>query len=988
MLGKVVSLPLECRTFFLAVQKDAASTGGWFFVNFTQENSNTVLDRQMSFWAKLGSGTYPEEMHPVFCHLADVGFVAQQLWSGSVGDATRQHWSRELHVDPDVAGSWISFWAASHDIGKITPSFQFRCKTAQTRLLRLGLKAGPGPEWPHGLCSAVVLKSELALDRPGIRCALGRDLAGTVAKIVGGHHGVIPTSADLSQVRHGIGRGLWESARVECLSMVADAFCIAGNPAPVCPVGSGAAFHLFLAGLVSVADWVGSNRRFFRAVGNAITRGDSWGQYLRESAESAAKAVFELGFTRWKPQTKCHLSFSEVHPQITVPRPLQQKCVEVAAESRDPQLILIEAPMGEGKTEAAVYLADYDTHVLGQRGLFIALPSQATANQMFGRVRSWLESRYSLTDSAQRINLQLSHGRSGFSAEYAALLSLSAVAEDDSRQESQSVGQSSAPTVVAESWFAQGRKQQILAPFGVGTVDQLLLSVLRTPHHFVRLFGLSGKTVILDEVHAYDAYMSTLLERLITWLAALHCSVVLLSATLPAGRRRRLLEAYSGKQQTGEYAPYPRLTVTSKSTSEVRSLGFAADPARALQITLEWVNESVLTQRLQAVLSDGGCCAVICNTVRKCQAIYAEICEQFASEGFEILIFHSRYTVADRMRIERRVLDRLGPPNRCSGRPDRLILIATQVVEQSLDLDFDLLISEVAPVDLLLQRVGRLHRHKRDVRPERLRQPRMWLLQPDVVGDGLPEFGAYGSTITSTGEYRAGVYDRYILLRTWLLLGGRLGTDQTIDLPNDIDRLVSAVYETAEREESDVAVQAELTRCLSGMQVAIASSETNAASARIRTPEACDLLETSNVILEEDNPAVHSDLQASTRESDPSVVVVVLWQRGGQVFFAPDSTQSAELESTHAKSREQTNLLLQNVVTISQKSWTPYFLKQPVPNGWKKNSALCFSRALLLDSNGRFSHGQQYIEYDSTTGLSYGSRSARESRGTGESESQ
>ncbi|MFM7168428.1 MAG: hypothetical protein ACKO3T_24545, partial [Planctomycetaceae bacterium] len=271
---------------------------------------------------------------------------------------------------------------------------------------------------------------------------------------------------------------------------------------------------------------------------------------------------------------------------------------------------------------------------------------------------------------------------------------------------------------------------------------------------------------------------------------------------------------------------------------------------------------------------------------------------------------------------------------------------------------------------------------------ERLRQPRMWLLQPDVVGDGLPEFAAYGSTITSTGEYRAGVYDRYILLRTWLLLGGRLGTDQTIDLPADIDRLVSAVYEPAEREESDVAVQAELTRCLSSMQFAIASSETNAASVRIRTPEACDLLETSNVILEEDNPAVHSDLQASTRESDPSVVVVVLWQRGGQAFFAPDSTQSAELESTHAKSREQTNLLLQNVVTISQKSWTPYFLKQPVPNGWKKNSALCFSRALLLDSNGRFSHGQQYIEYDSTTGLAYGSRSARESRGTGESESQ
>src|SRR5207248_6281763 len=100
--------------------------------------------------------------------------------------------------------------------------------------------------------------------------------------------------------------------------------------------------------------------------------------------------------------------------------------------------------------------------------------------------------------------------------------------------------------VVAEEWFARNKKQALLAPFGVGTIDQALLAVLQTRHVFVRLFGLAGKCVVLDEVHAYDAYMTTLMERLLRWLAALGCPVMLLSATLPRDKRVKLLRAYAG----------------------------------------------------------------------------------------------------------------------------------------------------------------------------------------------------------------------------------------------------------------------------------------------------------------------------------------------------------------------------------------------------------------------------------------------------------
>ena len=117
---------------------------------------------------------------------------------------------------------------------------------------------------------------------------------------------------------------------------------------------------------------------------------------------------------------------------------------------------------------------------------------------------------------------------------------------------------------MAEEWFAKDKKQALLAPYGVGTIDQALLAVLQTKHVFVRLFGFAGKCVILDEVHAYDAYMTTLMERLLRWLATLRCPVVLLSATLPKEKRLALIRAYTGKElPEPEHKNYPRITTVA-----------------------------------------------------------------------------------------------------------------------------------------------------------------------------------------------------------------------------------------------------------------------------------------------------------------------------------------------------------------------------------------------------------------------------------------
>jgi CRISPR-associated endonuclease/helicase Cas3 len=335
-------------------------------------------------------------------------------------------------------------------------------------------------------------------------------------------------------------------------------------------------------------------------------------------------------------------------------------------------------------------------------------------------------------------------------------------------------------------------------------VDQALLSVLQTRHFFVRLFGLAGKTVIIDEVHAYEAYMTTLLERLLEWLAALGSPVVLISATLPAQRREGLVRAYakglgltllpSLSQQD-----YPRITWVTPSNHGAQSITQA--PESSCELKLSWIPDdpSDLASRLKGALANGGCAAVICNTVRRAQEVYQVLKPLFPDVaddgGPELDLFHSQFLYQDREEREKRALSRFGKPDSkvvlADGqevtvqRPTKAILIATQVIEQSLDLDFDLMVTDIALIDLLLQRAGRLHRHQRQ-RPEGLEAAQLWVRQPNLVDD-VPQFDS-GS---------AHVYEPNLLLRTWLALQKR--TDQgkgivTLQLPDDIDALIQQVY--------------------------------------------------------------------------------------------------------------------------------------------------------------------------------------------------
>ena len=923
----------------------------------------------VQLWAKLGQGKYPNQSHPVICHLLDVGHSCLALWDTALGPAPRDHWSAALGLDEETAGRWIAFWASTHDIGKVSPAFQFKVPAATAALKQLGFRIGDGRnDWPH---ATLYLRDELATPTSKAWPGVSDSLACAVAAVVGGHHGIIPGSADIPRSRKAMGTGNWDNARSSIMSLLADEFGVTETESPRMPDPSDAGFWLFLAGLISVADWIGSNAKFFHVDGSWAGTKIVLDDYRVHARKTAEQVVWKLGFGRWTPRRSGPLAFRDVHPSISTPRPLQDRCVEIAHTGTGPQLVLIEAPMGEGKTEAAVYLADHATHILGCRGLYIALPTQATSNQMFGRIHTWLEQRYDLEAEKQRLNLQLLHGRTGFSDAFCELLRLADIDESSGPSGKPAPGNGDQPQahVVAESWFAQNRKQQLLAPFGVGTIDQLLMAVLQTKHHFVRLFGLAGRTVILDEVHAYDAYMTTLMERLLQWLAGLGCPVVLLSATLPSERRRKLIEAYTGCNATIPEDSYPRISVVKRAESNVESHPVATDDARRLAIGVSWIKDDELIARLRRVLSGGGCVGIVCNTVSRSQDLYRTLASEFGSDGVHVGLFHARFPVADRMRIEGAVLDSLGPPIGNSQRPSRSILVATQVIEQSLDLDFDLLISEVAPIDLILQRAGRLHRHPGRPRPEQLQKPQLWLLQPEVGEDGIPVFGVFQSGFNKQGQYRPGVYDRHVLLRTWLSLRDDLGDSNSISLPDDLERLVESVYLSCWSATDDDAWDDELLRTFEGLQQAIQTSESKAAAVRVPPPDADDLLERSTPELDEDDPDVHRDLQAVTREGDPSITLVLLYRNGEVVSLDPAGQHTIKLDASSRPSAQQTRQFLERSVSVSNRVWFRHFVSQDVPPGWQKSGALCYARPVLLDASGIYAAGVQRLRFDDTLGL-------------------
>lgn len=642
--------------------------------------------RLLRLWGK--TSKYTELFHPALYHMFDVAHVAQWLLSSRATSRWRNVLAHTFNTDANTLHEWLPYLIALHDIGKLSPPFQVQNPKQRERLKGEGFAnmEPKGKKQHHTIVGRLLLNSFTENWPPNLRHAF--------LDMVSGHHGIYQPEGSQDQADFNFIQETaeWESLRQQAIQLLESYLCQRW-PSPLPNPANVSAAIAALNGFCILCDWLGSDGAYFTPK-PATPLSD----YVLHSRQQAFERVREAGLLQ-TAVSHTPTTFSQLFHDFTdPPRPLQTAIEQIPTHLlAQPTLTIIEAPTGEGKTEAALLLA---RRIAAQRGtdeMYIALPTTATSNAMYDRIQTHLAKRLGLS-----IEAQLIHGQSFLK-------------ENDVAIDSLVTGEAKGDDEAAENWFAP-KKRALLAPIGVGTIDQAELSALNVRHNALRLIGLAGKTIILDEVHAYDTYMTTIIKRMLSWLAALGSSVILLSATLPNAKRRELITAFAPQAESSTldldrypnlvtigndevYAPEEEIEVFQKSkTIYVQSSYFDDDQA---QEKADW---------LLAEVAAGGCVCWITNTVNRAQAIFERLPQ---TADLDLTLLHSRFPLAQRQKIETDILKKYGKPDKGVGRPQRGIVIGTQVLEQSLDLDFDLMVTDLAPIDLILQRAGRLHRHDR-----------------------------------------------------------------------------------------------------------------------------------------------------------------------------------------------------------------------------------------------------------------------------------
>ena len=872
----------------------------------------------LALWGKLSRDT-PGNVHPLICHLLDTGHVALAMWDRCARGRFRTWLASAFGLDEQDLAAWLPFWTSLHDLGKATPAFQSIAPEPHAPILARLRKEGFSLQTfdhrkvPHGLLTHALLRDLLAAE--GWVGHVAAPMARRLATVLGGHHGVLfrPEQVlPITSTSSVVGTQQWPSARQAILSSLAKHWLPSDAPAPSPPSADDQAAWVVLAGLVSTADWIASCEDYFPYAGLDV----DLDEYARHLPQRAEKALDAAGWSSWQPRSPVP-AFARTFGFSR--NAMQAEVQTMAQRAPGPALLLIEAPMGLGKTEAALGAA---WHWLCQhqlQGVYVALPTQATSNQMFARVGAFLERMIATGQAA----FQLLHGQALLNTSFRPVQPGNLAQDDEAPS-----------TVVAQEWFLAS-KRGLLAPFGVGTIDQALMSVLQTRHQAVRLFGLAGKALILDEVHAYDTYTSHLLEHLLCWLGRMGSPVILLSATLPRTKRRDLIAAYLGTQPQEETIPYPRLTLAAAGKAQTISVADA--PAKSVAVEIADSEPAAVIPRLRRALAAGGCAAWIRNTVRKAQEAFREVRDAFAEDACHVFLLHSRFPAARRHEIETDVVEFFGKQGWKEGsRPPKAVVVATQVIEQSLDLDFDLMVTDLAPADLVLQRAGRLHRHSQvadrpTVRPAGLRDPSLWLAVLPVEEGRVPDFGA--------DEW---VYERYVLLQTYraLVLAGR----SYIRIPDDVEALIESVYGDVPAPDSAGWAEA-IERARKEMARTERADQWSATENEIPHPAAEDLLCAFNLQLP-DSEAEAGHTVPVTRKTAPNVRLICLHDVGGQLYLEPGVGKPVDCDAR--PKADMLRDLLGKSVSLTNRSIVEYFRAEEPPPGWRRSPMLRHARILRL----------------------------------------
>lgn len=851
--------------------------------------------------------------------------------------------------------STLKFCALVHDIGKLTIVFQSRIYDAVdfspfadcVELPKSGSLVNAS-DTPHALASEAILLK--------LGCREG------VASIAGAHHGRPSAWADVrDQIsgactavenfygKRGKYRQLFESLWKEWIDFsleCAGFFELSDLPDMAVPA------QVVISGMLVTADWIASNTTYFPLI-SADQKGE-FGDYPKR----IENAWTTIGFPNmWESKARFGLDDEAFKERFGfLPNPTQADIISTATDAESSGIYIIEAPMGLGKTEAALALSEILAARAGAGGMFFGMPTQATSNGIFPRLEKWAGGL--AEDEQTLLAIKLAHGNAALNEDYRELFA----GHSNLNIESDS-------GLIVHDWFS-GRKQTLLSDFVIGTVDQLLMAALKQKHVMLKHFGLSGKVVVVDECHAYDAYMSQYLDMAIKWLGIYKVPVIILSATLPEKRRAELIEAYTDSEKhrakhTEAHVDkknadeawkhslaYPLLTYTENNAVKQKALAFDGENK---EVSVRRIIRDEVAATAGYAVERGGCVGVIVNTVRKAQEIAAEL--QSAFPKAEVIIMHAQFIMTDRAKREEQILKRVGKHSTPESRHG-LIIVGTQVLEQSLDLDFDLMITELCPMDLLLQRTGRLHRHNR-VRPQGLETASCFVL--DETDDSFDS----GS---------AAIYGEWLLMRTRALLPNKL------TIPSDIPLLVQRVY-----DENDDRMLGELTE---GMESA---QEEYVKKTKKKERNACNWLigkpsERKGKSLDGwlDNAIGLSSEQAgerAVRDGDPSIDVIALMRDAeGQMHTVSDECERV-IPADRPPSREEALLIARQKLRLPGffgRRWkiddTIEQLEtetQNVFSAWQDSALLKEEVVLLFDEDLNADLAGVQLHYDIKTGLTY-----------------
>jgi len=675
----------------------------------------------LRYWGKADPKYEGEpKWHPLAYHCLDVAAVAK-VWLGAC-PALQGKFLAALDCMPvqvQALHAWILFFVAMHDLGKLDLRFQLKAPEALAAAWRK-IEQGADHEIPqkeitrfdHGHAGIAWAR----LEYPAWLACTDDDLTSWsrwkswLAAVIGHHgdycppfmEGLSGIEADEALKRHDRDARQAFVVALEALFLHPAGLSLQDLPPDCSPPA-----RALLAGFCASCDWLGSNVAEFGYRARDMTLQD----YLDERVAyiEASHLLERYGLLA---KTQDYAGLTALLKSGESPRGVQ---TEIDGLSAVPSLTLIEAPTGSGKTEAALAYAWRLLATGVADSIVFALPTQATANAMLKRVEAFATQAYG------KANVVLAHGKRQFNEGFQQLVKRGQHLTAQGKEEA---------AVQCAAWLACSRKRVFLGQIGVCTVDQVLLSVLPVRHKFVRGFGLAKSVLIVDEVHAYDAYMHGLLGEVLKNQKACGGSAVLLSATLPVRVRAKLLAAWSSRGP--DVAPYPALWHATGGETEPKTVMPAHQPPRregeveCLRLAGAFPDEA-LVDRIVTAGESGALVAVVVNLVDDAQRLARLLRER---TQVKVDVFHARYRFADRQSKEVAVLRHYG---RNAPRTNGRILVATQVVEQSLDLDFDWMLTQICPVDLLFQRLGRLHRHDRERRPPGFELPRCTVMT--VEGD-------------------------------------------------------------------------------------------------------------------------------------------------------------------------------------------------------------------------------------------------------------